>query len=258
MKAHGTCNVLVTRPKGREVELVAALQEAGFNPVYYPVLEIAPLLESDPAFGALKNRVLDLDLYQHIIFVSMNAVEYGMYWFDMYWPQLPVQQSYYAIGEATAKALAAYNVSVIGSESIAMNSEALIQVGALQQISGDKVLIVRGVGGRDYLYDHLTARGASVEYLQCYRRGLPQCCDYSVKQLLVEQDVDVICANSGESLTNLCTLYGEPLAHLLSLPIVVPGKRVATLAEQKGFTEVICAENAGTHATLKALQCHYN
>lgn len=250
--------VLVTRPAGREQQLMVALQEAGYKSLHFPVLEISPITEGDTLFQALKARVLDLDLYQHIIFVSMNAVECGMHCFDAYWPQLPVEQSYYAIGDATAKSLASYDIMVTASGVAAMNSEELLQTEALQKISGHKVLIVRGVGGRDYLHDNLTARGAQVDFMECYRRNLPKQAEGKLKSFINEQQIDIICANSGESLTNLCALYGETLSGLQSLPIVVPGERVAKLAEQKGFVRVLCAENAGTHATLKALQCHYN
>ncbi len=54
------------------------------------------------------------------------------------------------------------------------DSEAVIALPefAADAVRGRKVLIFRGDGGRELLADTLRERGASVEYVTCYRRYL--------------------------------------------------------------------------------------
>ncbi|WP_101758476.1 hypothetical protein [Oceanicoccus sp. KOV_DT_Chl] len=43
-----------------------------------------------------------------------------------------------------------------------MDSETLLQHAQLQSVKQQKILIVRGIGGREYLAEQLTARGRSL------------------------------------------------------------------------------------------------
>ena len=54
-----------------------------------------------------------------------------------------------------------------------MNTEALLKLPELHQIDGQRFLILRGVGGRETLATQLRARGAHVDYAECYRRVEP-------------------------------------------------------------------------------------
>src|SRR5207237_459615 len=53
------------------------------------------------------------------------------------------------------------------------DSEAVLAAPELQQVAGKRVLIIRGDDGRPVLGESLTARGAKVEYAECYRRVRP-------------------------------------------------------------------------------------
>ena len=80
-------SVLITRPEGQAQGLVRALTDAGFGPVFHrPMLALEPVASLS---GEQRQRVLDLDLYQHVIFISANAVRFGLEQIDDYWPQLP-------------------------------------------------------------------------------------------------------------------------------------------------------------------------
>ena len=57
------------------------------------------------------------------------------------------------------------------------DSEALLELASLREaIAGPdpRVLILRGEGGRELLAERLRELGASVEYLELYRRELPR------------------------------------------------------------------------------------
>jgi uroporphyrinogen III methyltransferase / synthase len=63
--------VLITRPRSQSAAFGAALQQAGFEPVYFPVIEIRwveDLSELDAALAEIKK-------YAWVVFTSVNGVE---------------------------------------------------------------------------------------------------------------------------------------------------------------------------------------
>ena len=85
-----------------------------------------------------------------MIFISANAVRFGLALVDDYWPQLPTGLNWYAIGVATAAVLARHGIAAITPRRF-MSSEGLLAVPALQHVSDQRVLIVKGEGGRECL-----------------------------------------------------------------------------------------------------------
>ncbi len=246
--------VLVTRPPGQAEGLVAAIAERGGRAWHFPLLYIESL--EDPASErACRQRILDLDHYSQVIFVSGNAVRFGMAWIEDYWPQLPVGIEWHGVGAGTCRAMqrAGLPVKADFDGSHPMNSEALLQQPALQSPDGQKILIIRGVGGREHLREQLTARGARVDVAECYRRVAPSGNGGDLLALINREHIGTICINSGDSLTNLCDLVADRLYLLLPLRLIVPSRRVAGLARQRGFTDIHTAANASDAAVLEAL-----
>jgi uroporphyrinogen-III synthase len=230
--------------------LAAAINAAGGVATPMPLLAIEPL----PALAAAdKQKVLDLDLYQHVLFVSTNAVQCGHHWIDQFWPQLPTGIAWHAIGRATAEAMTDSDIPVTSAGELAMNSEELLAGPALQQVAGQRVLIVRAVGGREHLASSLRERGAQVDYLPCYQRQLPTYAAGTLATTLSGEQIDAVCLNSGETLMHYLTLLAEQREHFQRLPVVVPSERVQALAQAEGLQRVVLANNAGNEATLNAL-----
>lgn len=250
--------VLITRPSGRGRELCQQLRERGATVLHIPMLEIAPLDATAHSEATLcetmrraKNAVLELDRYNALIFISVNAVHHGMALVEEYWPQMPAGQEYFAIGEATAQALRDHHLSPTAAGA-AMNSEALLAHPSLKHLPHQRVAIFRGLGGRETLAETLTARGARVDYIECYQRLTPQLEAQDLIQRLAEANINCSVVNSGESLENLSALL--PAGHALySQPVILPSDRVAALARKLGYARAIVAENASQDATLKAL-----
>lgn len=250
----GGLTVLVTRPAGRADALLAAIRAAGGEPRHVPLLAVVPL---DPAEDAAvcaqtRRRVMDLDRYRRVIAISVNAVHYGVDWIAQYWPQLPVGIDWYGIGAATVAALTERDIA---ARSAADNStEGLLALPELQHPEGERILILRGVGGRETLAQTLAARGARVDYAECYRRRQPQL-DSARRAALWQPPADVVLVNSGETLVNLWHYLPEPGRRLYcARPLLVPSARVAAQARALGFARVLVAADAGTAATLAALQ----
>ena len=244
--------VLVTRPEGEaSASLCALLKDAGYEVYSQPLLEIEGIPELSPA---QRGFLLDLDSYQHIIFVSTNAVRFGMARVAEYWQQLPTGPGWYAVGAATAAALAGsgINAAIPGNE---MTSESLLALPGLQDVRDQRVLIVKGEGGRDTLRQELARRGAHVDELACYRRSQPRIAVGDLARKLRHWGVEVVLITSGEGLANLLLLLTlTETSKLKHVALIVPSERVARLAQEAGFDQVVTARNATDSAMLHALQ----
>lgn len=243
--------VLITRPNAQVKNWRNCLREAGFDTDSVPVLSIEPVdVKADRE--SVKDKILQFNEYQKAIFVSQNAVRYGLEWLDRYWPQLPQGIEYYAIGASTARMLENEGLQVCAG-SDAMNSETLLDILQDQIDTNDKVLIFRGKGGRTHLGDALMERGCNLDYCELYHRLLPE--QAAEELAALEQTPDIISVHSGESLFNLNLLLEQcQLNHWRHQQLLVPGTRLQNLAHERGFKNVIVADNATDNAMLKALQ----
>ncbi len=177
---HGL-RVMITRPQAQVPAWQARLQAAGADTVVASLMAIVPISDKVDS-QAVRQRVMALDTYQHVIFVSQNAAHYGLQWIDNCWPQLPSDINFYAVGSATAQQLHDHDVPVIEAGHT-MNTEALLALPQLQNVAGDKVLIFRGQGGRPVLAEQLKERGAVVDYGELYQRQFPPQASQQVAQM---------------------------------------------------------------------------
>jgi uroporphyrinogen-III synthase len=108
-----------------------------------------------------------------------------------------------AVGKKTAQALVNNGINATLVPSDTFNSEALLALPELQQVSGQKISIIRGEGGRELLKDALSQRGAEVAYVDVYRRSCPRLSLLPLVKFLDEQTLAIILLTSEESLFNL-------------------------------------------------------
>ncbi|MGH1431337.1 MAG: uroporphyrinogen-III synthase [Neptuniibacter sp.] len=247
--------VLVTRPAHQSEELLSQLKQEGAVATPFPLLQISPIDEGHSTFHQIKQYILDLDLYQHVIFISPNAAFYGGEWIDQYWPQLPVKVNWYAIGNKTAQVLNNYGIDASQSP-LGYDSEALLTLPELQQVKGEKVLIIRGAGGRAKLADELSARGAQVSYAELYMRDCPNYKNIDIVQSLTPTP-DAILISSGEALQNLEQLVQQAelsTDSLKSCHIIVPSDRVKNTARAMGFKRITTASGPDNQAMMDTLK----
>ena len=259
--------VLVTRPEQQQAELIATLEAWGAQTISLPLLSISPPSAGAPA-ATLRRSLLELDLFDSLLFVSTNAVRAGVAAIEDYWPQFPVGLQILAIGPSTAalaRELLRCEVAVAEGGS---TSEALLASGLLGDLKGKRVGIFRGEGGRDALAEGIRQRGGRVDYFEVYRRGI---CDYSDTQLIEALDGKIPTAltiTSGESLDALLALVPRLeramgiavdktvkslRADVLAMPVIVPSTRIEKLALAKGFTAPVDAGGADALAFARAL-----
>ena len=124
-------------------------------------------------------------------------------------------------------------------------SEGLLQLLPASGVTGEKVMIVRGSGGRELLAETLNARGVSVRYLEVYQR-VP----VSYEDLGQLPDGVVVVVTSGEILTQFTDQVG---GRLNRFKLVVPSQRIAALAESLGGEQVTIAADASDQALYDAV-----
>ena len=224
--------VLLTRSPSQNqllIRALAAIPELDLQVIERPLLEFSGI----PVTDDMRQRVLSLDSYDHIIFVSQNAVTYGIDVLDAYWPQWPMALRWYGVGATTATLL--QEAGIASQVPDDYSSEGLLALADLQVLAGRRVLIVRGQeGGREYLREALVHRGAEVDYLPVYSR---RDCSYpqGFRGTLAPGRLLVGVAYSGESLRCLVNLMDWPAR---DLRLIVPSTRLQKLAMRLGFDKV--------------------
>ena len=243
--------MLVTRPAAQSSSLCALLETAGCEAIRLPTIEIL-----DPVDRyALEAVSEELDSYDLVVFVSVNAVQKGVE-FVLDRREWPGETRIATVGARSAAALLPYGLASDYVPAHQFNSEALLALDELQDMTGQRVAIFRGNGGREYLHDTLVERGAEVDYVEVYRRACPAVDAAAMLKLLRPGYLDFITVTSNETLQNLFDMAGtagQPL--LRELPLVVVSPRQSQLARQLGFKrEPLLAANASDAAIVAAVQ----
>ncbi|MDO7639426.1 MAG: uroporphyrinogen-III synthase, partial [OM182 bacterium] len=150
--------VLVTRPQHQQAELISAFESHGAQTIALPLLQIAPPSTGEPA-ATLRRSLLELDLFDTLIFISTNAVRAGVAAIEDYWPQFPVGIQVVAIGPTTAALAQELLCCEVTIAAGGVTSEDLLSSGVLDNLKGKRVGIFRGEGGRDTLAEGIRDRG---------------------------------------------------------------------------------------------------
>jgi len=244
--------VLITRPSNQVDSLRQAIEAEGAKVLSLPLIKIKAL-NAAQAIQDLKDKVLQLDSYQSLIFVSNNAVNFGGEVINNYWPQFPVGVDVIAVGPTTAEAASVRFACEVIQPSSGMTSEDILCLPQLSDVSEKKVGIVRGQGGRELLADTLRQRGATVDYLEAYSRTPVDYTSANFCNRLCDAGVNVLTVSSGESLDRLTRLLADNRKRLQQLNLVVPSERVGRQAEKAGYQQVYNARGADPLSFVSAL-----
>jgi uroporphyrinogen-III synthase len=236
--------VIITRPAAQAHALARLIAAIGGRAILFPALEILerpPLPESRAA-------IEDADI---AIFISANAVEFGLRFAQT---PLPKSVKLAAIGKMTAQALRAAGYEDIIMPQSGADSAALLANPALQRVSGKRVVVFRGVGGRETLRDVLCQRGAKVAYIECYKRRQPEVAARDLEELTQRKDIAAIHFLSRETLHNFCNLIGPNLLQTLrQKPVFAPHSAILDGARMLGFDEGVLTD-FGDEGLIAALE----
>ncbi len=231
--------------------LCRLLVEQGAVPLCLPAIEIRPFGDRDE----VRASVEPLQEFDLIIFLSANAVRFGAALLEE-----RRDLNLAAVGPATLRALnqAGYRVPILPAEGF--DSEGLLAHPRLQNLTGQRVLTVKGLGGRELLEQVLEQRGATVTACAVYerRRAVPG--EARLAQLarqLQDGALQVITATSLEIAESLLAIAGakpDLLGAFSSLHWLVPSQRIAAGLRALGLgAPLIVAASAEDQALVEAL-----
>ncbi len=242
---HGI-GVLVTRPEQQALPLCQMLEALGATAVRLPAIEIRPY---DDRLQGLPTSIA----YDLVIFTSANAVRFGA-------AVLGLQRGarLAAIGPATLRALqdAGHATAILPTSGF--DSEGLLAHPALEEIRGLRILLVKGLEGRELLQAALEERGASVTALPVYARVRatpPPALLAEVTARCAAGQIHAVTATSLEIATRLLEL-ATPALHAAfgQLHWVVPGTRIGDGLRALGLAAPqIMAASAQDQALVDAL-----
>lgn len=226
-------NILVTRPAEQAERLSQLIQAAGGAPFVFPAIEIKPPTHS----ARLEDILSRLDQFDLAIFISPTAV-------DSVWKRIDKVRSWprslrvAAVGQGSARALRERGLDNVIAPTGRSDSEALLALPELQEVTGKRIVIFRGEGGRELLAQALARRGAEVEYAECYRRAKPDTDITPLLQQQKEQNFAAIILTSRESLANLREMLGDAWGSFQAVPVFVSHERIAEAARTLGLNSV--------------------
>ncbi|WP_428773583.1 uroporphyrinogen-III synthase [Vibrio sp.] len=239
--------VLVTRPEQQGQQLCQQLAGAGIETYHLPLIEFLPGQQLAALPGSISQ-------YQIIIAVSQHAVDFAQQTLNEAGVPWPSHCVYLAVGQKTAQILSKACQHTVHYPSIS-DSEHLLAMDVMQTVHNQQILILRGNGGRELIYDTLILRGAKVDYLEAYQRKNVAFDAHNLVPAWQAQGIDSLIITSSGQLTHFVSQIDvQDLPWLLTLRLYVPSERIASDARQLGFCDVINTGSAANADIAAALQ----
>lgn len=244
----GGRGVLVTRPAQQAQHLAELVRREGGKPILFPLLQIVDATD----MGHLNALIDRLDEFDLAIFISPNAVDKAMNLIKAR-RDLPAHLKIATIGRGSSNELKHFGISEVIAPPLKFDSEGLLELPEMHDVAGKRVVIFRGEGGRELLGDTLTARGAMLEYAECYRRAKPDADAAGLLHLWARGELDAVTVTSAESLRNLYDMVGKlGREWLRKTPVFVPHEKIAQVARELGLAEVVVTPS-GDEAMVQGL-----
>ena len=244
--------IVVTRPRDQALALAELIEREGGRALVFPAIAIEEVADR----SGIERLVDDLHRFDIAIFISPNAAAKGL---DAVRRrrELPAHLTVAAVGGGSARELERRGVLRVIVPQAGFDSEALLDLPEFGDVAGKRVVIFRGEGGRAMLGATLKARGASVEYAECYRRAKP-CADIApLLEAWARCEIDAVIATSSEGLRNFSEMLGERGREALaSTPLFVPHPRIEATARTLGITSIVVT-GAGDDAIVASLARHF-
>lgn len=249
-RALAGCGIAITRPIEQARTLSDLIIGSGGTPIPFPLLDISPLDD----YSAFDQILTGLPESDWAIFISTNAVQQGLPRITARYPTLPSKLRFAAIGPATAEELGRHGIDQVLIPHDRYDSESLLALPEMHDMAHRRVIVFRGVGGRELLADTLRTRGAEVVFAECYRRINPQHDAGELPHLWQNGQLHALVVTSSEALRNLLQLAGDA-PWLRDTLICVNHPRIGDAARANGL-HVALAEAPGDEAMLHCLVHH--
>lgn len=226
--------VISLRPQSGHESLRRAAAAQGAGLIALSPWRIQPRTD-EPARHALRTALAA----SRVVFTSPAAVKAAA---DLLPLRRIAAQEWIAVGGGTARALRRGGIEEMVSPS-RMDSEGLLALPALQEVSGHTVALITAPGGRDTLSHTLIQRGAHLLRADVYAREPVRLSARSVHKLLTLQVPAVVLISSQGALRQVLeTAPASAAKALRALPAVAASARLQEMARQEGFDEPFLSE----------------
>ena len=239
--------ILITRAPSQANEFAGKLREAGFEPIYFPVIEIKPVEDN----VALERALSKLGCYEWTVFTSVNAVDVVCNQFPaLHWNE---STQVAAIGPKTADALRARSVTpdFIPEEYVA---EAILP--GLGDLRGKWVLMPRAEIARKELPEAICTAGGVPHEITVYRTLPAQVNPEGLESL--RTGADVITFTSASTVDNFVAIVRKNNLDPFNLPrkpqVACIGPITAQAARQAGFENVLVAKEYTTEGLIEVVK----
>ena len=242
--------VVVVRPNPEADNLVTQLHKCGISALAQPLLYCQPSSQ----ISTLINDLSWLKNGDFVISVSAHAANIAHNYLQTQSMTWPAHLRYFAIGKKTATVLQSATQCQVTTPQIHSDSEHFLLLPEMQNLRGRRIVILRGNGGRELLYDTLCDRGAQVHYCEVYQRTWHSLDGAKLSQQWQLHHVSKIVITSGEQLIRLCQLIPKKDQNWLhTRQLFVPSSRIAHQAKQLGFIHIFTVGSAANAALLTTL-----
>jgi len=241
--------IAITRPLGQAAKLAELITTQGGKPILFPLIAIKPLDD----YSGLEQQLTGLAQYDWAIFISSNAVQNAMPHLLAKLGSIPENLQFAAIGPITAAELAKFGVASVLTPQGRFDSESLLALPEMQTVANKNIVIFRGAGGRDVLADTLKARGATVDFAECYLRVNPQSDANVLSALWQNNQLHAVVITSSEAMRHLLDITDDDnAAWIRGVTLCVNHARIAEIPLQRGL-KVSVADALGDEAMLQCL-----
>ena len=245
-------NVLVTRPNVRGQQLVEMLAQHHIFAIHQPLFQ----MEAGRELPALPSALTRLNAGDYVFAVSKNAIDFAHNTLVQTGFSWRSDLKYFAVGQGSANYFSAQIEQNIIYPIQSEDSESLLALPEMQQLTDKNILILRADSGRELFSEQAQKRGAQVQTLECYQR-IPVDVDLKEQISLCKRaGIDVVVATSGEILTALVSNTAEEdKAWLLSCKLIVVSQRLARIAVKLGWrlADIQISNKADNNSLLQTL-----
>jgi uroporphyrinogen-III synthase len=240
--------VLITRPRTQADEFAGKLRSAGFEPIFFPVIEIQPIGNN----VALERALEKLNCYEWVVFTSVNAVDVVFDEYSVFFLKEIAGVRFAAIGPKTAEALRKYSIEpdFVPEEYVA---EAILP--GLGDLQGKWVLLPRAEIARQVLPEAIANAGGIAHEIIVYQT-LPAQVDEDGLSAL-KSGVDIITFTSASTVENFFTIVKQNGLDPLNLPnnplFACIGPITEQAAKEEGLVKLVVAKEYTTEGLIEAI-----
>lgn len=229
--------VVITRPENQSATLIQWITEANGTALNIPCLEILDPTDIDNAKHQCTELAKENDYWA---FTSPNAVEYAQKFGLDFNANIPC----ISIGSGTSRLLKSLTTSEIIQADTPFTTEALLDKLSVLDLTDKKISIFSGEGGRRLLENALNSKGAIAQYVDVYRRAIPEHIDLSAVIQYNEKHPIVIFVSSQEAFDAYHAVASKEDPNTLDHTLIVGSERLEAFARSLNYRNIYVASSA--------------